>query len=275
MKSHPATFQRALTTMTVAAICLGASWISTAQSTSTTNTVPPTANPSDVVPGSAAGAPGTITISPSSAGVPTAQTPTLPYGATEVLKMYKGGINKDIILNYINNTALAYHLSADGILYLQSVGIPQEITKAMLVRDGQLQQQQVAMQPPPYYGQQPAPPSGAYPPPGMAPNGAYGTDQVPPPQVAVPTSPAPDVTVIGSDYPAYPYYYDAWPYYGPVVVGGWGWGWGGGFRGGYGGFRGGGGDFHGGGGGGFHGGGGGGGFRGGGGSHGGGGGGHH
>jgi hypothetical protein len=173
----------------------------------------------------------------------------LPYGVGEVVKMYQGGINKDVIVNYIDNTSLAYHLSADGIIYLHNLGMPQEITKAMILRDGQLQQQQ-AMRPPypQNYGQQPMPP------PLAAPNG-YGYDaSQPPPQVAAPSTPPPDVTVIGSDYPVYdagyPYYYNyGYPYYGwPVVVGG-GWGWGrgwGGYRGGFGGFHGAIGGFHGG-----------------------------
>ena len=83
-----------------------------------------------------------------------AQAPALPYGAGEVVKMYQGGINKDVIVNYINSTSLPYHLSADGIIYLQTLGVPQEITKAMIQRDGQLQQQQAAQQ---YYQQQQMP----------------------------------------------------------------------------------------------------------------------
>jgi hypothetical protein len=77
--------------------------------------------------------------------------------------MYQGGINKDVILNYINNTSLSYRLSADGIIYLQSLGVPQELTKAMILRDGHLQQQQPQLQGMPpalqqFYAQQPTPP---------------------------------------------------------------------------------------------------------------------
>jgi hypothetical protein len=192
-------------------------------------------------------------------------SPALSYGAGEVVKMYQSGINKDVIVNYINIATLPYHLNADGIIHLQSLGIPQEITQAMLQHDGQLQQQRAM----PQYYQQPQ---------AVAPYGAVAA-QAP---VVLPTTPAPAVTVIGdSDYPYYdygsPYFYGyGWPYYG--IGGGWGWGgWGwrrggyGGFRGGHGGFRGGGGfgGFRGGGGmGGFHGGGGfGGGGHGGGGGH--------
>jgi hypothetical protein len=217
MKNRPTVFRMALA---VIAVCLG-------------------------VPGDAAKAQN-ASMTNASASTPPAvsapQAPALPYGAGEVLKLYQGGINKDVIVNYIDSTALPYHLTADGIIYLQSLGLPQEITKAMIQRDGQLQQQ--AMQHYSYQQEQ-------VPGPVSAPN---STAAVLPPgeeQVVTPATPAPSVTVIGSDYPyygyGYPYYYGG-AYYGwPLVIGGgWGWGWGhGGYRGGFGGFHGG-GSFHGG-----------------------------
>jgi hypothetical protein len=207
------------------------------------------------VPSSTASAQNTSTIS-SSATTPPAgsltQGPALPYGAGEVVKMYQAGINKDIIVSYINSTALPYHLSADGIIYLQGLGMPQEVTQSMIQRDGQLQQQAMQQY---FYQQQ------------LAASTATANDLAArsPAQVVTPTTPAPSVTVIGgSDYPynydyGYPYYAGyGWPYFGGYGGGlGWGWGnrmgWGrggnGGFRGGGGGFRGGIGGFHGGGGG--------------------------
>jgi hypothetical protein len=178
-----------------------------------------------------------------------AQAPALPYGADQVVKMYQSGISKDVLLNYVNNTVLPYHMNAEDIIYLHNLGMPQEVTQTMIQRDGQLQQQSMQS-----YSQPPAT---------VAPNSAATTQ----PMVVTPATPAPDVTVIGgSDYPyidyGYPYYGYAWPYYGgwPLWYGGWGWG-GRGWGWGHGGFgRGGfghGGGFHGGGGfGGFHGGGG-------------------
>ena len=175
-----------------------------------------------------------------------APPPGLAYGVGEVLKMYQGGINKDVIVNYVNNTVLPFHMTADHIIYLQSLGVPQEITKAIIQRDGQLQQQAVQQQ---YYqqaaaaaaaqnGQGQTPPYQQYPP---------GS----PSQVATPATPAPSVTYIGADSGyAYPYYDYGYPYYWPGVVvgGGWGWGWGwggrygwgGGYHGGFGGGHGGG-----------------------------------
>jgi hypothetical protein len=219
MKNHPSVFRMALAAVTATAIYFGAPGsIASAQNTSATN-------------------------------ASAAKAPALAYGVGEVVKMYQGGINKDVIVNYINSTALPYNLNADGIIYMQTLGMPQEITKAMIQRDGQLQQQQQQQQQQQanqQYYQQQQPMPGAMP----APYGAVAPQ--PPMQVVTPTTPAPAVTVIGSEYPAYdygyPYYSYGGPYYywPPVVIGGWGWGWGwghGGFRGGFGGFHGGGG-FH-------------------------------
>jgi hypothetical protein len=213
------------------------------------------------------------TNAPSSSGgaTATAMVPGLPFGASEVVKMFQGGIGKDVIINYIDSASLPFHLSADNIIYLQTLGLPQEITKTMILRDGALQQRAAL------YAQQMAPNS-----PGQPPYGAPPQYGAPPPSqdgVLAPSTPPPAV-VAGPGYDYGSAYYDGYPYYyGPsVVVGGWGpgfypgWGYGGwygGYRGGFGGFRGGGGGFHGGGairgggGGGFggHGGGGGGGHR--------------
>jgi hypothetical protein len=203
------------------------------------------------------------TASPAAAPI-VVNSPALPYGASEVVKLHQNGIDKDTIVKFIDSTALPYHLNADQIISLQKMGIPNDLTSAMIQRDGWLQQQAAQQQ---FYQQQSAPPPnyGAEPPP--------AAEQSP---VVTPTTPAPDVTVIGSSYPAYDYGYDyGWPYYSgygywPV---GWGWGWngrgwgwgrgrgwggfrGGGYHGGFGGYHGSGG-FHGGFSGGFHGGGGG------------------
>jgi uncharacterized membrane protein YgcG len=205
--------------------------------------------------------------------------PSLPYGATEVVKMYKGGIGKDILVSYVESAAVPFQLNADAIIYLQHLGVAQEVTAAMIRRDGELQKQGFAAyqaqsqnmpQPPamqqPMMMQSPAPQPAA-----DAPVVLPGT---PPPAVnpypTVAAAPAPQV--VYPDYAAYPYY--GYPYaYGPnVVVGGigwgrgwdgyaWGWGWGrgrggwgghGGYGGGHGGFGGGHGGFGGGHGGGGH-----------------------
>jgi hypothetical protein len=187
--------------------------------------------------------------------------PALPYSATQVIKLYQNGIDKTVILNFVASSSWPFRLTADQIIYLQRIGLPQEVTQAMLQRDGQLQQQQMmqmAYQPP------------TAPAPQLQTVSPYAAADAQSPTVVVP-QPAPQVTVIGSDYPYYGYdypYYDTWGYW-PIVGGGWGWGWGHGwyghgyvwghggigFHGGFGGIHGGFGGFHGGIGGGFHGGG--------------------
>jgi hypothetical protein len=177
MRNYWSVFSMALAAITATAVCLGVPPSSAnAQNTSTTSSSATT---------------------PRAAGV--TQIPALPYGAGEVVKMYQAGINKDIIVSYINSTALPYHLSADGIIYLRSLGLPQEVTQSLIQRDGQLQQQ--AMQQYSYQQQMAA-----------ATATANGVAAQSPAQVVTPTTPAPSVMVIGgSDYP---YNYDyGYPYY--------------------------------------------------------------
>jgi hypothetical protein len=178
-------------------------------------------------------------ILPSAPATVTAPAPALPYGVSEVVKMYQGGIGKDVIQGYIENNALAFHLTADGIIYLQHLGVPQEVTSALIRRDGELQKQAVAayQQQGQAYQQQQAPAAAAY-------NQAGVVNAAPP--VVIPSSPAPAVypypdvapTPVYSDYTAYPYYDYGYPYFGSGIVigGGWGWGWGGYGWGGRGGF---------------------------------------
>jgi hypothetical protein len=168
-----------------------------------------------------------------------ASAPALADGVKQVVKMYQSGVNKDVIVNYVNSSTAPGRLSADGIIYLKSAGVPTEITQALIVRDGQLQQMAVAQQM-------------------AAANAAALAGSGQNSQVVMPTTPAPDVSVVGADsgyygdYPyyagAYPYYYGGYPYYfyGGSWLPGWGGGYGRGFRGGFhGGFRGGFGGFHG------------------------------
>jgi hypothetical protein len=216
MKICPSVLRIVLVSLTAAAVGLASSQVAIADPT---NAPPPGTGPTA-----------------------TAMTPGLPFGASEVVKMYQGGIGKDVIVNYVENAVMPFHLSADNIIYLQSVGVPQEITKAIIVRDGQLQQQASLL-----YQQQ------------MAVNSANQGASAPPMQQQEPVlNPSTPPPAVGYPAPGYDYgagYYDAgYPYYyGPSVVIGGGWwpgfyGGYGGFRGGFGGYRGGFGGFHGGGG---------------------------
>ena len=74
---------------------------------------------------------------------PTA-APAAPWqaaGLTEVLKMFRGGISQDILVNYINNSPLSFYLSADNIISLQQQGVPAPVVQAMIQRNGEAQRQ--------------------------------------------------------------------------------------------------------------------------------------
>ncbi len=226
MKNLRSVFPKALAAMTVTSLGLCfAAMTANAQSAAATN----------------------LSTAPPPAAMP-APAPALAYGASEAVKMYQAGIDKDVIVSYINSTSLPYHLGTNAVLQLQSSGIPQEIIDAMRLRDAQMQQQQVA--------QQVAPPQPILALPTMS---NEPPAEAPPVQILTPATPPPAVAVDGSvDSYSYPDFgYDGLGYYeAPLIIGGWGYP---GFhgRGGYGGFhgRGGHGGFHGGGGfGGFHGG---------------------
>ncbi len=123
MKTKPSTFRLAAQSVAIIAVGLLVPWRGSA---------------AEPVPGANA------TVSASA---------NLPYSASEVVKLYQGGINKDVILNYIHSSAAPFQLSADGIIYLQSLGLPQEYTKAMIERDGELagpQGAQIPQTPPPW-----------------------------------------------------------------------------------------------------------------------------
>jgi hypothetical protein len=148
-----------------------------------------------------------------------ARTPALPFGVSEVVKLYQGGIGKDVIVNYIENTVLPFHLTADGETYLQHLGMPQEVMSALIRRDGELQRQSVAAdqrQP-----QQATAITAASNQVAATPNPPLVMSGAPPPVVsdAYPDASAP---VVYPGYAAYPYYGCGYPYfYGPdVIIGG-------------------------------------------------------
>ena len=124
--------------------------------------------------------------------------------------MYQGGIDKEIILSYIKNSALPYHLATANLAYLQSAGIPQEITQAMIQRDEALREQQALQE---KLAQAPV-------------EGTNGT-VAPPVSAEGVTPPTPPLVAVGG--PDYGYDYPDYDYdlYGPpIIVGGGGWGWG-------------------------------------------------
>jgi hypothetical protein len=64
---------------------------------------------------------------------------SLCYGATEIVKMFQGGVKADVLLTYIETGSYTYQLSSKEILYLNQIGVPSEIVNAMIRRDHALQ----------------------------------------------------------------------------------------------------------------------------------------
>jgi len=215
MKKHASVYWVGLISIATAVIAIGVPGNLAAADGPLSNSAPATVAAPPAAPAASVGAP----------------APALAFGVAEVVKMYQGGISKEVLVGYIDNSVLPFHLNADGIIYLKQLGVPQEVTYALIKRDGELQRQTDAanQQQAMAYQQQQQMMAGAPPANNQVVPGAAA------PPVVMPSTPPPAVypypdtaaPVVVPDYAAYPYY--GYPYYyGPdVVIGaGWGWGWG-------------------------------------------------
>ena len=216
MKKHASVYWVSLISLATAVVFIGVPWHVAAADSTLSNSAPATVATPPAAPAASVEAP----------------APALAFGVAEVVKMYQGGISKDVLVGYIENTVLPFHLNADGIIYLQHLGMPQEVTTALIRRDGELQRQADAayqQQAQAFQQQQQAAAAAA-----AAPNNQAAAGNTAPP-VVMPSTPPPVAPytyteaappVVYPDYGVYPYY--GYPYYyGPsVVIGGWGWGWG-------------------------------------------------
>jgi len=219
MKRHTSVYWASLISLGTAAVWMGVSQPLAAADDTVSNSAPATATTPAATP-----------------------APPLAFGVSEVVKMHQGGIGKDVLIGFIDNNVLPFHLDADGIIYLQHLGMPQEVTSALLRRDGELQRQANAA-----YQQQSLAMAQQQQAAAMAQQqqaavAVAANNQAPAaaaPPLVLPNTPPPVAPytyadtappVAYPDYAPYPYY----PYYyGPdVVIGaGWGWGWGWGPRG--------------------------------------------
>src|SRR5271157_3495290 len=125
MKEHASVHWISLISLAIAAVSIGVPCHLAAADGTLTNSAPATVTTPAAAPAATVGAP----------------APALAFGVAEVVKMYQGGISKDVLVSYIENTVLPFHLNADGIIYLQHLGMPQEVTAALIRRDGELQKQ--------------------------------------------------------------------------------------------------------------------------------------
>lgn len=199
MKMHAAVYWRITMSLATAVVYVGIPWnLAVADGTlpsSTPATVPtPQAAPAATVD---------------------ARAPALPVGVSEVVKLYQGGLSKEFIVGYIENSVLPFHLTAEGAIYLQHLGVSQEVISALIHRDGELQRQSAAA----YQQQQQA--------------AANNQDLAgnPAPSVVIPVTPPPEVPyayqdasapVVYRDYAVYPYYGYDYPYFygSEVLIGG-------------------------------------------------------
>ena len=81
------------------------------------------------------------TVAATPAAITIDQGSALPSPAREIVAMCKGGVDKDVVLVYIQNSQSPYRLSPEGIARLRSSGVPSELIKAMIQRDGVLQEE--------------------------------------------------------------------------------------------------------------------------------------
>ncbi len=65
-----------------------------------------------------------------------AQTPALPPGVQDVVKLAQAGMSEDVILAQVRNAGAFYNLSADQIIYLNKSGVSQNVIKALIGSGG-------------------------------------------------------------------------------------------------------------------------------------------
>src|SRR6266496_3792095 len=85
-----------------------------------------TVDPSQTAPATEPAAP-----SPKTNGLKKAAPPNrLSFGVDEVVKMFQRGVESDVILNYVENSSVPYHLNAEEIVQLHDIGVPSPIVTA-------------------------------------------------------------------------------------------------------------------------------------------------
>src|SRR6266550_1176605 len=130
MKKQPSTFRVTLALMTFAALLIGArsepakTNTDASQDTAVTQTQP-SAAPSSKTNGTKQAA----------------QPARLSFGVDEVVKMHQGGVETDVVLNYIENSSVPYHLSAEEVVHLHDIGVPSQIITTLIRHGAKVQQQ--------------------------------------------------------------------------------------------------------------------------------------
>jgi hypothetical protein len=107
-------------------------------------------------------------------GTAQAQTPSLPPGVQDVLKLSQAGLGEDVILSQIRSAGATYNLSADQIIYLSKSGVSQNVIRSLIGSNAAAAPAAPAapaMPTPPAPSAVPPPPSATIAPPPSAPGG--------------------------------------------------------------------------------------------------------
>lgn len=70
------------------------------------------------------------------------QIPQLSPGVAEIAQMAQSGVSEEILLKYIEHSKLTYHLTAEEIVYLKDIGVPDSVISAMIDRSGPVEMAQ-------------------------------------------------------------------------------------------------------------------------------------
>jgi len=150
------------------------------------------------------------------ASVPANMSPA----ASEVTRLAEASTSEDVMLAYIQNSAAAFNLSTDQILYLRDIGLSSAVITAMLNRDNALRGQAQT-----YNYDQRAYPATVPPPTAPAPAPTPAPSPVPEAVAPSPTQ-APPPVYVSSPPPEVGYFYDDLSPYGSwVQLEGVGWCW--------------------------------------------------
>jgi hypothetical protein len=136
MKKRPSTFCVTLALMTVATLLIAARSepVKTNIESGPDVAVNPTQPPAATDPAAAPTA--------KSNGIKKAAQPArLSFGVDEVVKMHQGSVEADVILNYIENSSVPYHLSAEEVVHLHEIGVPSQIITTLIRHGAKVQQQ--------------------------------------------------------------------------------------------------------------------------------------
>src|SRR2546423_9908997 len=73
-----------------------------------------------------------------------AQRTKFSFGVDEVVKMYQRGVETEVILNYIENSSVPYHPSAEEIVRLHDAGVTSQIITTLIRHGAKVQREAYA-----------------------------------------------------------------------------------------------------------------------------------